>query len=513
MFRVKYICAFFFFLAFSLKSQFYNLPSDYSFSLLTEKNLAKKDSSLHSGMKPYIPFFSQTYQHQEDTHKVFKYIKDDPALETVFYKHLIRIEPKKENFFLRLDPLFNLETGRDILDTLNRRLYTNTRGFYGSGSIGKDFYFETLFAENQSVFPNYIANSNNASQVIPGQGRWKTFNVIGYDYAFSSGFFSYQPFRNLNIQAGHGKQKIGHGYRSLLLSDNAFNYPYIRITQQWFKGRVQYTNIYASLMNLVQASKVINPNTERLFQKKAAAFQYLSINLTKSFNLSFFQGMIWQAGDDKNRQHLDWQYFNPVIYTNLFSYGLNHKNNILVGVDAEWKLTTKLSLYGQGMADDLSGSDSLGNHYGWQGGLRYFDALGIKNFFLQFEYNSVSRNSYTSPPKTTSDQSFSHYNQTMAFTPLYGEEIVAVADYKKNRFFIHGRFSKQVKKSGVTSDHAVDYLNLRLGYVINPAYNLNIALGVIYRNQNFYKFKALNNETNYIFLSFRTSLYNLYYDF
>ena len=285
------------------KAQFYNLPTDYIFNTLTQKQLAKKDSNIHSSIQPYIPFFSEKYWHISDTHRIFKYIVEDPALDVFFFKHVIRVEPHNENFKLRLDPILNLETGIDFSDTINRRLYNNTRGFIAAGSIGKDFYFETMFAENQSFFPNYLYNYANANTVIPGQGRWKAFKSGGFDYAFSSGYFSYQALKNLNIQIGHGKQKIGNGYRSLLLSDNAFNYPYARFTQQWFKGRVQYSNIYAMFMNLVPATKIPVKNAERLFQKKAASFQYLSINATKYLNIGFFQGMIWQAGDDKNKQN------------------------------------------------------------------------------------------------------------------------------------------------------------------------------------------------------------------
>ena len=507
-----YLIVFFLFSQ-SARSQFYNLPNDYSFSLLTERGLAAPDSSIHGGLKPYVHFFSDKYIHVPDTHRVFKYITEDPALELIFYKHFLRVEPKKEKFKLRLDPLLNLELGKDYAGKAGGLLYSNTRGVIGSGYIGDKFYFETMFAENQSFFPGYLSANVQNALVVPGQGRWKTFKGSGYDYAFSSGFISIQPLKNLNIQLGHGKQKIGNGYRSLLLSDNSFNYPYARITQQWFKGRVQYTNIYAVFMNLVSASKVINPATERLFQKKAASFQYLSVNFTKKFNVGFFQGMIWQAGDDKNKQHLDLYYFNPIIYTNLINYGLNNKNNIVTGMDAKLKLTSKIALYGQLMLDKVK-KDSSG--WGWQTGITCFDALGLKNLFLQVEYNSVTKGSYMNSSGSTTDQSYSHYNQTLAYTPGYGQEFVFIGDYKKKRFFTNVRYNYQtVPMNQGTIDYYsyVSILNAKIGYVINPSYNLNICLGVLYRTQNFSIFNNLNNTTNYIYLGFKTSLYNLYYDF
>ncbi len=501
------------FLCFSYKAQFYNLPNDYIFNVLTQKQLAKKDSSLHSGIQPYIPFFSAKYYNVADTHRIFKYIVDDPALDVVFFKHVIKVEPRNENFKLRIDPLLNLELGKDLSDTNYRILSNNTRGFIASGYIGSKFYFETIFAENQSRFPNYISNNANSTTVIPGQGRWKTFKTTGYDYAFSSGFFSYQASKNLNIQVGHGKQKIGNGYRSLLLSDNAFNYPYARLTQKWFKGRMQYSNIYAVLMNLSPASVTSTKYAERLFQKKAASFQYLSINATKFLNIGFFQGLIWQAGDDKNNQHLSWEYFNPVIYTNITRFGLNNKNNILAGADLKFKITNKLNVYGQFMADNLSDTTQLGNSFGYQAGLNYFDCFGVNNLFLQMEYNFVNEGSYKNPSGIATNQSYSHYNQNLAYTPNYGQELVFITDYKWKRFFTNIKYNYQSVPLKTNYYYTMSAINAKLGYVINPSYNLNVMCGINYRVQNFNNFKHLNNQTSYVYFGFKTNLYNAYYDF
>jgi len=407
----------------------------------------------------------------------------------------------------------NFEFGRDTEDTLQRKLYTNTRGFIASGSLGKDFYFETMLVENQSVFPNYIESASRFTGVVPGQGRWKVFKSRGFDYTFSSGFFSYQPCKNINVQAGHGKQKIGQGYRSLFLSDNAFNYPFVRITQQYFKGRVQYTNLYASFMNLISASEKVVPNTERLFQKKAASFQHLSINFTKWFNLGFFQGMIWQVGDKNNVQHFEWQYFNPVIYTNLGFYGLNNKNNILAGSELNLKITNKISLYGQALVDDLSNTRIVGNGIAYQAGLKYFDAFKVKNLFLQAEYNDVSESAYSSPITDTSNQSYSHYNQNIAYVAGNGKELVGVLDYKFHRFCFNARYSYQSVTLFNKEFFLNQYVNLRLGYTINPAYNANLSIGLLYRNQDYLLPGLPDNKTAYVYLSFKTSLFNSYYDF
>lgn len=495
------------------KAQFYNLPGDYNFSLLTERNLAAKDSSIHSGVKPYIHFYSKKYIHEADSFKLFKYITEDPALDLVFYNHLINIKPHDGKYKLRVDPIINLQVGKDLADSTGEKLITNTRGIIASAYIGKDLYCETLFSENQSFFPNYLRSYSAANGIVPGQGRHKTFKNTGFDYAFSSGFISYQPFKQLNIQVGHGKQKISNGYRSLLLSDNSFNYPYVRITQNYFKGKLQYTNIYAVMMNLVQASKVISPNAERLFQKKPAAFQHLSYNPAKWMNVGFFQGIIWQTGNDKNKQRVDLMYANPLIFSQLAAYGLNNKNNILIGADVKIKFTDKINMYSQLMADDLSNSKSLGNGYGYQIGLNYFDALKIKNLFFQIEFNSVSEVSYLSPLGSETNQSYSHYNQNLAFTPGTGNEFLFIADHKWKRWFWNFKYQNQLIKTNAKNNYNTNITTANVGYLINPAYNLNISVGYMNRYQKFYNFSTPNMTTSYLFLSIKTSLYNVFYDF
>jgi hypothetical protein len=287
----------------------------------------------------------------------------------------------------------------------------------------------------------------------------------------------------------------------------------VKITHQWWKGKLQYNSIYAALMNLEPATAIPVPNAERLFQKKAASFQYLSLNASKFLNIGLFQGMIWQAGDAKNRQYLEWQFFNPVIFSNIPGYGLNNKNNILAGGDLRIKLTDKINLYAQGMADDLSNAKAIGNGIGYQVGANYFDVFGVKNLFLQAEFNSVNEGSYNSPIGTITNQSYSHYNQNLAYTPGHGQEFLFIADYKIKRLQFNARYHHQTVSRDGDYFYTNQTVHVKAGFLINPAYNLQLSLGYINRNQNFSNFKSLNSETNFIYLGLRTNIYNFYFDF
>jgi hypothetical protein len=514
--RYKYLLSFIFYLLTQpLFAQFYNLPNDYFFNTFTQRQLARIDSDqVHSGIQPYIPFFNKKYEFVGDSQLIFKYLADDPIIEKVFFDHLIHIKPKSGKYEFKIDPLLNIETGNATYDTTNsQRISTNTRGFIASGAIGKDFYFETMFSENQSQFPHYISSYNNQTKIVPGQGRYKVFKTTGYDYAFSSGFISYQPIKKLNIQIGHGKQKIGNGYRSILLSDNAFNYPYLRLTSEWLKGKLQYTNIYAVLMNLTTGGALTPQFTEPLFQKKAVSFQYLSYNVNRRINIGLFQGMIWGAADSLNRQHLEWQYFNPVIFSNLGFYGLNNKNNIVIGATANIKLSHKISVYGQFMGDDFSNTFAFGNTFGYQVGARYFDAFGLKNLMLQAEYNDVAEGSYNSPFGTYSNQSFSHYSQNLAYTQGYGKELVLLGDMKFKRAFLNAKLNLQWLTLNKYALYNNTISKIQIGYTINPAYNFNVSLGYNYRFQDFLGFNESNNTTRFYTISLKSNLYNTYYDF
>ncbi len=473
---------------------------------------------MHSAFKPYVQGFSKKYREPVDSSLFFRTTQLSALNDALFNTHLIRLSSKNEarsSFDLFIDPILNLEFGQDFADSSGNQLYTNTRGLLAGGHLGKQVYFETLLSENQSFFPSYIDTFALQNKVIPGQGRWKTFKTNGYDYAFSSGFVSVQAGRHLNVQFGHGKHKIGYGYRTLFLSDNAFNYPYARFTQQWFKGRLQYSNLYTVFMNLVPALENPTSGTESLYQKKAASFQYLSLNLNKRICLGLFQSLMWEPADGKNQQHLDWRYVNPVIFTNLASFGLSDtKHNLMLGAELQIKLTPTLAFYGQFALDDASpaGYDSKEGQ-GYQAGLKYFDVFGIKHFFLQAEYNYTGKAMYNIK-QTTTEAYFTHYNQNLAAAFTNGNEMVLIASYTYKRLFVNSKFNLQSHEGINGQAHSTTQLfQGRVGYLVNPAYKLTIYLQVTGRLQSFDNFSRSFNSTRYVSIGLKTNLYNLYYDF
>ncbi len=496
----------FFLILGSINAQSILFPPDYFFDVPRQKEIFTDTTPIiHSSIQPLI--------YKDEPPDTLKFIKpgQDLFFDKVFYEDLVKVKYTDKSsghdikFKLDINPVFNFSYAKDAKDPLKEHFINNTRGVWIKGQIGEKFIFETSFFENQSTFPTYLASYCNTYSIVPGQGRWKQFKKTGFDYAMACGVVQYKPVKNFFLRLGTGKQKVGVGYRSLLLSDNVFNYPYLQMTASFFKQKVQYTQTYALLMNLSDGGTTPPYGTERIFQKKAASFQQLSWQVNKKVNIYLFQNLIWRATDKDNVMHLNILYANPVIFTNLAAYGFNNSNHILEGGGWEIKAFKKTSFYGQVM---YNGAYLGKTSFGAQAGVRLYDALHIKNLYLQAEYNYVSKYAYQN--KDTS-QNYSQYNQTLASPAPFSNEMIGLASYTFKKFFIQLKENYSFGNNRVNQN--LNYLDAKIGYMINPAYKANIAIGSTFRTyQNTYV-NANTQQMQLFYISFKTSLYNIYYDF
>lgn len=532
----------------SLFSQPFNSFLNRESSLLYDRYLANLDSSceftneqgqhVHTSIKypapsPVKPRIVEISTIEKDSSRSW-------LVRKLLKENLFIIRDPKDQFYLTIDPYVHFEFGRDLSDSTSENIYRNGRGLMIRGNAGKKFAFASSFQENQARFAQYIDDQIAASNylfpnlanynysVIPGMGRAKIFKKDGYDFAFASGYISFSPNEHFNLQAGTGKHFIGDGYRSLMLSDNSFNYPYFRLTTS-FK-RIEYVNIYSVFMNLTHGGVKTPPGIERLFQKKAAAFQFLSWKINRRLQWGFFQGLIWEATDSMNRMHLKLPFANPVIFTNALGYGLGHENNIMLGSTFKLKLTSSIQLYGQFILDETGNGHEK---WGWQGGAKYFDVAGLKGLHLQAEWNQASPFTYSAADPA---QSWSHFNQPLAH-PLGADfkEMIGIINYSYKNFFSEvkvnfissGSHPSNVYNAGSNiflSDTAnlnsiglihyssiIVHLNGHIGYMINPRSGLNIVAGCSFRNAKPEKMDPL--ITRYFYLGLRSSLENFYFDF
>ena len=534
-------------LSFTGYSQHTNLLLGRNYSSDINKVLYTKDPDIHTSFKPILnsslSFASDSVieSNYQSTYKKW-------YLRKTFSEHFIVLEG--DDYKVIASPIINLSKGKELIDSKNT--FTNSRGYLIEGDLGKKISFSTSFVENQAIFPNYLDESIRKNNVVPGQGYARDFKETGFDYAMSSGYVTYRPNNMFALQFGHGKNFIGDGYRSLLLSDNTFNYPYLKIQTTFWK--VQYTNLYAELMDINYFATHGLPNWDQMgYPKKYMSAHYLSLNATKKFNISLYEAVIWRMNHAPGSSGFDVNYLNPIAMLRPIEFSVNSPDNVLVGVNTKYAFESSY-MYGQLVLDEFSITDLRANDgfwankIGYQLGYKIFDPFNIDRLTLQTEYNYVRPYTYA---HHNPQQNYAHYNQPLAH-PLGANfsELLFMANYKWKRFeidakimfakyggdvkgetvsygsnvyFSTGNYAQEAGLVGMGSGRPSDYgiemyqgnlttidcKSLNISYIINPYTNLKINVGLTLRNSH-------NDDedvkSQFINFGIMSDLFNHYYD-
>jgi len=501
-------------------SQSILFPQDYFFEQYKNQNnytTFSKDTFYHTSVFPVVNSNSLNYDsinyHKEGRIWLYRKLLQDNFISI---NKSDTIAGEVNNFKLSIDPILNLSGGSASYNTENRNTYTNTRGIIANLQINKRFKIETAFIENQAVFPSYISNQISSSLDVLGQGRWKKFKADGYDYAMASGVVWWQISKNVELYAGHGKQKIGNGYRSFFLSDRSFNYPYARIDITSHKLKLKYTATYAVLMNLFSTVDNITnrpDGTEALIQKKPFSYQYLSYQPSKYFSLGLFQGIVWKSSDEKNKMNLSPYYFNPLIFSNLATFGFNSQPKIVAGLEGNVKFTKNSQLYFQTVTDGIKDSTGKIQSYGMQAGIKLFNAFTLKNLFLQLEYNKFSGHLFQQNNFSGSNVIYNHYEQGVSYgtgSADNGNELIGMAAYKYKRFMIS---TKAIYSPSTSFENSGTFAEGKLAFILQPKTNMNVSLTCVLKDIHKKNPNSNYTKTQWIYFSFVTSLFNTYFDF
>jgi len=515
----------------NLSAQNTFIPLSNAVEILYDPYINKVGSTIHTSGKPLLLKDVQTESPFDSLNtSIVKDTKFTNSLvgRKIFREHLLSVE--QEDFKIYLDPVMEFSGGQDQGN--NKNFTTNTRGFWASGSIGKRFSFSTSFYENQSSFPNYLDSVVRKGRVVPGQGRVKNFDN-SFDYAMAYGTISYQLDKHFTFQFGHDKVFFGDGYRSLLLSDNSFNYPFFKIIVDVWK--IRYTTLFAEFQDL--SKEVINDNEP--FRKKYASFHYLDANIGKRMSVGIFEGVVWHS-DSAGARGFDFGYMNPIIFLRPVEFSIGSPDNVLLGINLKYKLSSSVHLYGQIMLDELllkevkAGNGWWANKQGLQGGFKSYNTFGVKNLKLQGEVNYVRPYTYQ---HRESIGNYGHYRQPLAH-PLGANfwEAIGMINYSWKGFDIAARLSyaevgfdtaglnmgqniyssydthyqEYNNKVGQGNKHKILWADLTVHYLINPANRLSVFGEVSLRDdKNLY----YNKSTVLIQAGIRTRLFNRYYDF
>ena len=509
---------------------------DYEFAL-------HKANGTHTASKPYI--YSEINKYLDLTAQKKKFLK--PGIKSwvgnkIWNEHLLQV--KKKDFWFTIDFLLDVQAGKDNSDVAYT--FNNSRILTANGGLGDKFSYSATVYESQARFADYVnsyisnrsllTRPKNSEGLVPGRGKAKAFKDDSFDYPVAEGYLAFQPNKFMQFQFGNGRNFIGDGYRSFILSDVSTPTTYLKMKVDFWK--LQYTNVW--MWNTEPSiSSISNPNEHA---RKYIAAHYLSVNLTKKLNIGFFETAI-STGENG----FDAGFLNPVIFYRSVEFNRGEDSgNAIIGLTGKYKLNENISLYSQLIVDEFSvgNLNELGkwqNKFAYQLGAKYFNAFNIDDLFLQLEYNYARP--YTFAHKSPI-LNYGNYSQPMGH--LWGAnfyEAIAIARYKKDRWSFSGKLNFG-KKGFDFEDEAVSYggniyqsyedrfgdtgnelaqgntanifiADFQGNYLLNPSNNLNLFAGFTYRKFSPKVTTAAFPEGNTVWFSagIRADLFNWYLDF
>lgn len=312
-----------------------------------------------------------------------------------------------------------------------------TRPVYRAGAglwLDADLHEKLSFHFNGQAwdqrFPTYLDTLVQATQVAPGEG-FAFGDGPNYSHYDFNGHLSWDPGKYFNLTVGRGRNFFGEGHRSLMLSDEAYAYPYLRITTKVW--RVQYVNLFTAMSDIRGAG-----GDPTRFDRKYTSIHYLSWNVSKRVNLNVFEAIIWSAGDSIYPRGFDVNYLNPIIFYRPVEYSVGSPDNAMVGMGLNVKVGKNVLLYSQFVLDELivsevrEGTGWFGNKQSLQLGVLARDAFAVKDLVLRGEWNVVRPFMYTHSEST---QNHAHFGQPLAHP--YGsnlQEVIMHADRTAGRW-------------------------------------------------------------------------------
>lgn len=509
---------------------------DYEFAL-------HKAKGTHTASKPYV--FSEINEYLDLSAQKKQFLKPEKKSwlgKKLWNEHLLQV--KKKDFWFTLDFLVDVQAGKDNSNVAYT--FNNTRILTANGGLGTKFSYSATVYESQGRFADYvnsyISNTSrltrpqNSEGLVPGRGKAKGFKEDSFDYPVAEGYLAFQPNKFMQFQFGNGRNFIGDGYRTFILSDVSTPTTYLKMKVDFWK--FQYTNVWMWNTEPSMAS-ASNPNEHA---RKYIAAHYLSLNITEKLNIGFFETAI-SFGENG----FDAGFLNPIMFYRALEFNRGEDSgNAIVGLTGKYKLNNNISLYSQLVVDEfsvgnLSDLSDWRNKFAYQIGAKYFDAFKIDNLFLQLEYNYARP--YTFAHKSPI-LNYGNYSQPMGH--LWGAnfyEAIAIARYKKDRWSFNGKLTLG-KKGFDFVDEIVSYggniyqsYEDRLGdtgnkigqgntanifiadfngnYLLNPSNNLSLFAGLTYRK---FSIKTPTNalpggNTVWFSAGIRADLFNWYLDF
>lgn len=352
-----------------------------------------------------------------------------PLLKIFFRERASLLHADVKHFSVRVNPVVDFAYGTEFG---NRPVYMSSKGFELRATLMKKLTLYTFLTDNQARQPSFVRNERIKGQYQnnPGEAYYKEFKKDGQDFFRARGYVTFNVLKYLDIQFGYDKQFIGDGHRSLLLSDNAA--PFLFLKTNLRVWRINYQSIFGEMIGQYKR------NADRLLDKKYAVFHHLNYNVTPWLDIGVFEGVSLTRSNQ-----FEWHYLIPIIFYRSIEQSLGSPDNSVIGFNYKVNFLRHFQLYGQFVMDEFNfghikaKNGWWANKFGIQQGLKYIDVANIPNLDLQLEYNMVMPYTYSHNAKKDKKgnelqiSNFSHYNQSLQH-PLGANfsEIVASVNYQ-----------------------------------------------------------------------------------
>ncbi|OYX82574.1 MAG: gliding motility protein RemB, partial [Flavobacteriales bacterium 32-34-25] len=494
-----------------------NIPFSHSYYAQFDAAINQVGSNNHTASKPYS--YAEVAKYYNFKHENEKLKKKTSGWWTRKLWNENTVEIRGEDYWFTVNPVLDLQMGKSSGNN-STNTFVNTRAINFRGGLGDKLNFTTTIFESQGRFADYynryaesLQPSGGNPAIIPGVGIAKDFKTDAYDFPLAEANLTFAPNKFLDLQLGYGRNFIGDGYRSLLESDGASPYPYLKLNTKNTKfWKLKYTNTFMWL-------KDVRPDVtvDRTYATKFIANHYLSWNVSNQLNLGFFESVIWNNTNDRG---FDASFINPIIFYRSVEFASSSRSgNALLGLTFKYKWDNQINFYGQFILDEFSLGDikerdnSWKNKYGYQLGAKYYNAFNVSNLLLQVEYNRVRPYVYSHSDPITN---YGHNNQSIGHQ--WGgnfSEFIAILRYHKGRLFADAKFTIGMRgldfaDSGANSNYGgniyrdydlerfadsgvkvgqgnkTDFFmaDIQGGYLVNPSTNLKFFASYIYRDFN-----------------------------
>ncbi|MDQ2751827.1 MAG: hypothetical protein M3R72_02280, partial [Bacteroidota bacterium] len=270
------------FLSFFLNLQAQQIPLNEAVQNRLNQLIIHSDTSIFTGFRGMNWLELQQLNKLQKTDLIDSAFGISATGNGYFLKNIVTdnwIKLGKNKSVVTIDPY--IEYGGGKTNRKNNALIGGGAGLRVQAVINNKFSFDASFIDNSQQFPSYIDSViYNKSNIVPGNNVATLQKNQRWNYNNGSFNFTYLPSTHFLISAGYGKQFLGDGYRSLQLSDNSFNYPYVRLQARFWK--LTYNVLYNQYENKLWY--LVNGRS----QKKFSVMHELVINVSNKFQFALY---------------------------------------------------------------------------------------------------------------------------------------------------------------------------------------------------------------------------------